>query len=363
MSSIARILLAAAVVVCLVEAAVARQGTPPSAQPQDPLQALRAKDTFNDADRDALQKWLNDRFAVIQGDDHVAAGKAVQELAAANTGGSAFMRAFADACIQSVGKSYKNVEIIPALQLLAALNLINDVEAYAVFIEALSDERTGVRYTAAAGLRNLRARLSVAGGKYVNEPLASLREAGLRETSKLTLRAIYKALNFRDLPNPPEIKANAEALLTLLSSRAEQYMAGRVRAYGADDLGLRVAGTFSAADMTPEQRKQFIIIVGKMLRYTVRLYTTAAKTDDGVMLPPATARQDTELLIREAERQLKALLSPPAGKAPGITTWMQKVDQFRMKIEFNKWGELVKQATDFEIFQDGDASSQPSGGG
>ena len=360
MSSITRILIAAAATACFVDAISARQAAPAN---QDPLQALRAKDTFSDADRTELRKWVDDRFAVIQGDDPVAGGRAVAEVAAANTGGSAFRRELANVCIQMAGKSYKTVEIIPATQLLSLLNRINDAQAYPVFIEALADDRLGVRYSATAGLRNLRARLSVAGSKHVTEPLAALREAGLKESSKHTLRAIYNAMNFHELPNPPETKANVEALLALLSSRADQYMAGRVRAYGADADGLRVTGAFGASDMTPEQRKQFTIVVGKMLRYAVRIYTTAIKQDDGVVLPPSTSRQDTELLIREAEKQLAALLSPPASKKPDITRWMRKVDQVRMKIEFNKWGDLVKEATDFEIFQDAEPTTKPADGG
>ena len=68
-------------------------------------------------------------------------------------------------------------------------------------------------------------------------------------------------------------------------------------------------------------------------------------------------------MIREAEKQLAALLSPPASKKPDITRWMRKVDQVRMKIEFNKWGDLVKEATDFEIFQDAEPTTKPADGG
>jgi hypothetical protein len=112
--------------------------------------------------------------------------------------------------------------------------------------------------------------------------------------------------------------------------------------------------------MGPAQRDQFAAILGKMMRQAVRLYAAAPSNDDGVQLPAGTPREETELLIREAEEQLAALLTPPADQRPKVTDKMEKLEQVNMKIEFNLWGKLLETAVGQKIYLDpAEATTQP----
>lgn len=327
----------------------------------DALAAIRTKEGLTDADRDAIRVWVEERVAQARGSDGTAASQAVRDLRAADAGSEAFRRALGEALKQSVGRAYRGSEPGPAARLLIVLGLYNQPETCDLFIEALSDDRPPVRCAAAIALRNLRARLAMVGGRAVADTLAALREAALRETSAETLRALYQAMNFAELPSPPDPQANVDALVALLEARSEQYVSGRVRAYGADDTGLAILYALRAR-LSERQRQQVIVLAGRMLRYAIGLYISAAKGPDGVILPASTPREQTELLIREAERLLRELLAPPADRTPRIVEGMQKVNTTTMQIEFNKWGELVKAATGVEIFLDA-AASQPAGDG
>jgi hypothetical protein len=328
-------------------------------QAPDPLQAQRTKDVLDENDRNAIRQWLDQRVAVITGQDAVAADQAVRDLASNGARGSAALRqAYTLAVKQAVGRTYKQAELVPAVRMLAVLNMLNDPELASVFVEALSDERPPVRCEAAVGLRNLRARLAAAGSP-ITAVLSALRDAGIKESSRPTLGAIYQAMNFGELPSPPEPQATIDALLALLGSRAEHYVSGKVRAYGADTAGLRALGAMRSR-MGPAQRDQFAAILGKMMRQAVRLYAAAPSNDDGVQLPAGTPREETELLIREAEEQLAALLTPPADQRPKVTDKMEKLEQVNMKIEFNLWGKLLETAVGQKIYLDpAEATTQP----
>ncbi len=334
------------------------------APPPDPFQAQRAKEVLDENDRNAIRQWIDQRVAAISGEDAAAADQAVRDLSSnAASGSVAFKQAYVLAARQAVSRAYKQAKLVPAVRMLAALNKINDPELAPVFVEALSDERPPIRCEAAVALRNLRSKLTAVGGGMVGTALSALRDAAMKESSRPTLVSMYQAMNFGELPNPPDPQGALDALLSVLSSRAEQYASGNVRAYGADTAGLRAVGALRTR-LGASQRDQFAGILGKMMRHAVRLYTAAPKNDEtGVQLPPGTPRDETELLIREAEEQLAALLSPPADQRPRVTNEMEQLNQVRMKTQFNEWGKLLESATGQKFSLDtGEAATQPAEG-
>ena len=91
------------------------------------------------------------------------------------------------------------------------LNTLNDVSAAALLIEALGDNRVPVRTAAAIGLRNLREKMTGAGGTSVNDSIAALRDAGKSETSPVTLERIYQAMDYTGLASNPDPQGTAAA--------------------------------------------------------------------------------------------------------------------------------------------------------
>ncbi|MBU0637784.1 MAG: hypothetical protein KKB50_02890 [Planctomycetes bacterium] len=329
-------------------------------EPADALAQLQAKEVLNDEERTILRAWISQRVTGMASDDLAQALQSLSEVRSGFNGAAGFKTAYAAAYIEAVRPAFKQAKLIPAARLLAALNTFNEVAAAPVLVEALQDSRAAVRTTAAVGLRDLRVKLVVAGGNTVSETLNALRDAAKSETSPVALKAIYQAMNFNELPNPPEPKLLAAALLDVLETRAGQYAAGQVRAEGADPIGLTVVATLRDA-LNEAERKRLTVAVAQMLKYAVVRYTTGAdalyRVEDKYSTKYVRQLRDaTEGLIEEAENLLSALLS--LQEAPSITAKMKDYKPIDMKIEMNKWAEELKRAVDREFYMD--TASEPA---
>jgi hypothetical protein len=350
--------LALAVTMFLLVAAQPAAAQQPPGQ-QDPVKQLQAKSVLTDEDQAALRGWVTQRVQVIAAAEAGNSGlsaTAVSELRAAYTGAEGFKQAFGAACVRAIGSAYKTAGRDSGARLIAILNTFDQVSAYQVLIEALSDKRVPVRSAAAIGLANLRQKLAGAGGSVLSESLAALREAGKRETSSLALQHIYRALDYTTLSSPPDPKANAVALLALLEARGRQYGTGSVKAEGADRAGLDLAGKL-AGQLSDEERRRLVVATAAMLRYGVSRYTSELyEVDDKTSSPLQAARRNQiELFITSAERLLVSLVNPPADR-PVVTKEMEEraVDEKAtyMKIQMNRWGDLLQQTYQIDVHMD-----------
>ena len=340
-------------------------------QPQPTLTSLQGKNTLDSAKRNTLAQWMNERIAAIGAEELAPAAEALALLRTEFKGTDAFKEAYAAALIESVRPAYKNTKLVPAARLITALNTLNDPDARGVLLEALQDQRVGVRMAAVVGLRNLRVKLALAGTPVFTETLNGLRDAGKRETSSVTLKTIYQAMNYPAVvPSLPDAKVNVATVLDLLEARAQQYAAREVPAEGAEVVGLKLGGTLRSA-MDDAQRKRLTVIAAKMLRYGVTRYTSGdrplfkVQKDAGRQIKEL--RNQIELLIEEAERLLsteKLLLDlatkdmpvPPEkadGKTGTIADAMKKAaDPIGMKIAMNKWADILKKAVNLDFYMD-----------
>lgn len=343
------------VLVCLCSAGLAAVAgvaqDPPGAPPQDPVAALRAKELLDDADRATLKTWIDERIAAVQGGAAGAAGDAAGQLRSGYDGSPAFKEAYVAAVVAAAGPLIRSAELGAATRLLAVLTTMNEPAVQPVLLAALKDARPAIRLVAAAGLRNLRVKLARAGGTYVTDTLTALRDAGRNENSAAVLKAIYQALDFAEaVPSPPDPPANIAAVLDVLGARAERYSAGEVTGPGAEVIGIRVGGGLRSA-MTDADKNRFTLAVATMLQHAVRRYVAG---DPVLMLLDEKAgpdlleqRNQIELLIEEAEKELTALLSP--AKPPELTQTMRRKEKTQgtgalIKIEMNKWADLLEKA-------------------
>lgn len=328
----------------------------------DPLADLRLKDALGDEERGKIGTWVDTQINAVQSGELAGSSAAITAVRESNRGSAAFREAYAGQVIRAVSAAYKGAKKADAARLITALNSLNEPMTYTVLVEALKSEDISVRYAAAAGLRNLRAKIAVAGGKYFAESLDAIRQAAANEPVRLILATLYDAMNYPEVaPSPPEPKSLVEALLSVLDARAQAYAAGAVKAEGAEVQGLKVASAMRPF-MNDADKKRFSAAAGRLLLHAVRRYVTAELGGDGVRLPPQL-RRDTELLVIEAEKGLKETLSP-AGGGPNVTKAMEKVNFTDMKIEFNKWSDLLKKSADVDLKLEVEPSaSQPGEGG
>jgi len=331
--------IAAAAVLIAVWTCAAAVAQPPAAPP-NPFQPLSAKAALTDEDRAAIRKLVAERVEQIKSGSR---REAVAELRDAYAGASpAFREAYTAICIELITAAYKQAEPGPAAQLVVLLTTFNEVPTYRLFVEALRDERVGVRASAAIGLRALRAGIARTGNVPFNEVVEALREAGKRETSAVTLKTIYQALNYPEVvPSPPDPKADASAVLEILEARAKPYAEAKAKAEaaGADVVGLSVARGLSK-QLSDADRNRLLEAAAMMLRWALARYTTELyKIPDTANPYLLRERNDAELLIEEGEALLASVLAP-SGKRPNVTEALQK----KSKPEEIRgvWGEWVK---------------------
>jgi hypothetical protein len=366
MATIHRILLATTVASVAVLPLAAQD------QPQPTLATLQGKNTLSDEERNALAQWMNERIAAVGAEEAAPANEALALLRGEFKGTDAFKEAYAAALVASVRPAYKNAKLVPAARLITALNTLNDPDARGVLLEALQDQRAGVRMAAAVGLRNLRVRLALEGAGVFTETLTALRDAGKRETSSVTLKTIYQAMDYPAVvPSLPDRKANVAAVLDLLEARAEQYAAHNVHAVGAETVGLKLASALRSA-MDDGERKRLTIAVAKMLKYGVTRYTRGdsenrplIKVEKGASKQTIELRNQTELLIEEAEKLLSELTSSKLKENKTIAYGMKtKGEAIDMIIAMNDWADILKRDVNLEFYMDeAQEPAPPDGGG
>ncbi len=344
----------AAALAALLLAATAAAQQPAGAPAQDVLNTLRARNVLTEEDRATLRTWLSERISAVNTDNPSGATVAMNELREAPAGGTP---AFREACValltELTREAYKPARPEAAARLVSLLAALNEPVTYPLLVEALRDGRAAVRTAAAVGLRNLRAKLAVLGGNALSETMAALRAAGQQESSAPALRAIYQALNYADtvppLPNPPDVRANIAALLEILEARASQHAARKVAAETADLTGLRAIEPLLKS-LNEEERRRYLAALATMMRYYVIAYTSELyRVKDKFSSPRAIEqRNHAELFIEEAEVQLAALLALAKERTPSITEAMKNIrddtDRVKMKVEMNKWSDLLQKA-------------------
>lgn len=312
----------------------------------DALAALRTKTELTDEDRAQIRTFVTERVGELLGSDATASRAAGAALRSGYTGNELFKQAYLAACSDIFGSAAKKAELEPATRLLTVLGTFNALEAHPVLLEALQDERVGVRAAAAIGLRSLRPKIAAAAPAY-GTVVNALREAGKKERSRDTLRSIYGALAYADLPTPPDLKPAQTALLELLEGRARLYAArGDVPALGADDAGLALAEK-QLKNLSDDEKKRLTTSTAAMVRYAVEEYRSPAKklyevTDKATNRTQVENRDAVERLVLVGERLLGALLGPK--QAPAVMDAMRKRDRAGMKLEWEKWGTLLQAA-------------------
>jgi hypothetical protein len=312
------------------------------------LTAVRGKTDLTEEDRGLIRTFVSQRITKITGGEPADARQAADELRAAYDGTDPFKRDYGLACLEMISSAYKKAELAPATRLLTILNIFSMVEAQNVFLEALQDDRVGVRAAGAVGLRGLRPKLASAGRDVFVKVLDGLKEAGKREKSRDTLKTIYAAMNYFELPSSPDAKANLTALLDLLEARTRQYAAGTVAAAGADDVGLRMVQA-AIKNMDEAERQRLTVVAATMMKYAIEQYTSPATKLSEVRDKTASremieARNAMERLILVSEDLLANSLVKP-DKSPAVAENMRKLNTIDMKNEWQKkWVPLLQRA-------------------
>jgi hypothetical protein len=324
--------------------AVPPTGAAKAQEPGGELTAIRAKTDLTDEDRGLIRAFVSQRVTKASDADPAVARQAADELRSGFEGSDAFKREYATAALEAITAAYKNAPLPAATRLLAVVNAFNLLEAQNLLLEALKDDRVGVRAAAAAGLRNLRPKIAAAGRDAFVKVLDGLKEAGKREKSRETLRTIYAALNYFELSSSPDTKADLGALLDLLDARARLYASGNVTALGADDTGLRVAQLVKTLD--DAERQRLIVDTATMMKYAIKQYTspTSNLTDvaEDASRELVETRNGIERLIEVGEKILTDLVKPE--KAPAVAESMRKGKTDDMRSEWQKWVPLLQKA-------------------
>lgn len=322
------------------------------------LTPLKTKGDLTDEDKAQLRAFITKRLESVRGEDEVAAQQATNELRTTYDGSDGFKRAYLAVCLDLIATAYKKADLVPATRMLTVINTFNTADALPVLLEALQDDRVGIRAAAAVGLRTLREKLAAAGRDVTARALTGLKEAGKREKSRDTLKTIYGAMNYAELSAQPDAKGNIAALLELLEERAKQYAGGDVRAVGADDAGLRIAQAL-VKSMDDAERKRLLVVTATMMKYAIEQYTSGDRRLSAVRTQGASRetiefRNGVERLILVGEELLIPLLSPE--KAPTVAENMRKVKTPDMIVEWQKWVTLLQKATN----QDFTVTAQPA---
>jgi len=284
----------------------------------------------------------------------------------AATGSAAFRRAYAAAVIDAVSTAYKKAGIEAAARLITLVDTLDTTDAVPLLLEALKDPRVGVRAAAAIGLYRLRPELAAAGGEPLGRVLTALVDAGKQAKSATVLEIIYKALDYGALENPPSDPRIRQALLSLLTARAQELNSENMPAAGADVAGLRAARHL-AGQLSDDERKTLLNATGAFMRYAMERYTTGprklADVRDREGSRQAVALRDRiEQTLIVGEELLADLLNVPRGERPDIYGAMRNLETVKMKNEWQRWNERLKAATgnDYALRESAEGSSKDS---
>ncbi len=324
---------------------------PPAAA--DPLAGIRSRSDLTDQDRQAIQSFVSQNVAAIVTGDAAMGSEAVRALRAGYEGSEAFRRVYAATALEAIQPAIRKAELSPAARLLTVVNAFNVPEAVPLLLEALGDERVGVRAAALTGLVRLRETVARAGAETYARVLDALRTVGARETSRDTLRTLYHALDYSGVGGAPDPRRNATALLELLEARARLYAAGDVPAFGADDAGLRLAGVLGKS-LDDAERKRLTAAVASMLKFALERYVQGPRKladvrDTHPNRRLIEERDAAERLILTGEERLVALLAP--SEVPQVASNLRRLEVINVKNEWRKWVALIQAATgvDFSL--------------
>lgn len=312
--------------------------------PADPLDTLRTQAQLSDEDRNRIRTFVNDRLPGITGADERAAQEAVRELRAAYSGNDEFKRAYAAVCIDLFGPVVQQAELRPAVRALSLLTTFDTLAARPLFVRALTAEAVGVRAAAAVGLRTLRPRIAAGGGEEYLGTVAALKQAGLKERSRDTLRTIYGALDYSEVPNRPDLKPAATALIEVLDERARQYRAvDDPPALGADDAGLLAVEHLRGA-LSDDERQRLTIAAAVMVRRAITAYVTPPRKlmdvrDETTSAQALETRNAMERLVQAGERLLAVLLGQD--RPPDVVGAMRSLDSAGMRLQWEQWTKLL----------------------
>lgn len=319
-------------------------------EPANPLAALQAKEALTGEDTAAVRAWIGERVTGVVGQDPAVAQQAFNQLRSEFKGTNAFKEAYVRTCVETLGSAYKKADLVPAARLITVLNLLDDLRTLDVLLESLRDDRAAVRAAAAVALRNLRPKIA-ANADALGRTIDALRAAGRKEPGREVLQLIYRALDYTNTQPTPNLKTAAGALLDILDERVRQFDTAKVRAEGADAVGLAVAGALRAA-MEQADQKRYTIILAKALHYAVTRYTQGdsplGKVSDKTGGPDEIALRDaTELLIKDAEQQLTEILKPDT--PPNVTQKMQAANHTEMVNEMNNWAKIFSTELNLDL--------------
>jgi hypothetical protein len=312
---------------------------------EDALSAVRGQNAISEENLGTIRSFLTENVGAIVGDDPLAAQDAFARLRAAYTGSDAFKKAYATACTEAVRAAYGRADLVPASRLITLVGTLDAVDTLPLLLEAIQDERVGVRAAAAIGLDRLRPLLAGSGDDAQTRAIDALSTVGKQERSRVTLRAVYAAMSYGGGQNAAGVKRAAVALLEVLEERARQYDSGELHAAGADDVGLRVAARL-ATSLDADERKRLTVATAKMIKYAIERYTSGRKKladvrDENANRQLLQLRNGMERLIETGESLLGTLLSPP-GDRPEVIDAMRNLDVIGMKNEWKKWGDLLQ---------------------
>ncbi len=320
---------------------------PPAAD----LSAIRTKTDLSDEDRAQIRNFVAERVGTIVTGPAGQTRPAGDELRDGYSGSDVFKREYLGACLEAIGSAYKQAGTVSATRLVTILNSFQAAESSPLLIEALRDERVGVRAAAAIGLRGLRAKVAANRDAY-QRVLDELKQAGKKERSPTALKAIYEAMNYADIPAAPDQKGNLSALLEVLEARAGLYgSTDQVPGLGADEVGLKAAQSLAKATEDAE-RQRLLVVAATIMRYAVWQYVSSAVTGPPGQYTTREARQQQEALERlilVGEELLAGLLKPE--KPPAVADYMKKANVEEMKAQWQSWVELLQKTVnrDFSL--------------
>lgn len=334
----------------------------------DPLAGMRGSADINDQNTTAIREFVTAQVGAAAGSDAAQARTAIDRLRGGYDGTPAFKAAYGTAAIDAISSAYKKANDAGAARLLAVVNTFRDGDAIGLYLEALQDNRVGVRAAAALGLARLRESIAASGADAVNRVLTSLLAAARTEKSQETLRWMYAAMNYQGVPNPPDAQRTAAILLELLEARAALYgKDDSVPAVGADDEGLRIAQGYSAA-LDDAGKKRLMAATATMMKHALERYTMGERKladvkDQSESNPLADYRDAMERLVLRGEQVLTALLKPAQDAQPAVFAKLANMDLVGARNEWKKWVTLLRDPTnqDFALEVTDDADTAEPG--
>lgn len=311
-----------------------------TASAQDPIDALRTKSALDENDRGALRQWIERQVNLVLADEPQSASQAIITMRERFDGTNGFKEAFATESARLVADRLPTAKDRPAAQLVTFLSTLSAIETQPALISALRDERAAARAAAAVGLRALRSKIASAAGDAQGQTLRALRDAGKTETSPVTLKLIFMAMDYAGAGG--DQKASAVAIVDLLEQRAKEYAAsGSPRSQAADAEGLKIA-TGLRTQLDDDQKKRLMRAAATMLKHSVEAYSGEKMhemSDKTATAAAISRRNDIEFLIETAETTLRRLLDVKDGEGPDITTALRDGSAVAMRQQLVAWSE------------------------